>query len=378
MTTNIDINSDEFINDMYGDKELRYFQRAAINQTADLLSKGIKRILIKIPTGGGKTTCIAAAMSDPQIRSVLKIKDGRKLRVLFVAHMHRLLTQAEKAFVDDYNVEFIPQSLMSIIPQDVLDKGWDVCVLDECSREGCTTFQKQLEYLGDGIIIGLSATPERADGLLVKFEEIIEPISREQAVAEGFLSPSSIHSFIDVSGKDKTHVLSDILTEYAHEMEKTMIFVKTKKEVVNIAVLLRNLGYKVVGLLNQSGKEVDTILDKFSAGEIQFIVNCNRLNEGVDVKGCTDVVLGRQFGSYGQISQIIGRSSRCDSDSRVWELVNPLSSTNLDSTVIVGIPDGHRLIYKENDQWKEQQFDYTTHKTNKQLGISSGLRIHAH
>jgi len=376
MTTNIDINSEEFINDMYGDKELRYFQRAAINQTADLLTKGTKRILIKLATGTGKTITIAAAMSDPQIRSALGIKDGRKLRVLFVAHMHRLLTQAENAFVDDYNVEFIPQSLMSAIPQDVLDKGWDVCVLDECSREGCTTFQKQLEHLGDGIIIGLSATPERADGLLVKFEEIVETISREQAVAEGFLAPTKIHSFIDVSSKDKTNVLSDILKEYSHEMGQSLIFVKTKKEVVNIAILLRDMGYKVIGLLNQNGKDVDTILDKFSAGEIQFIINCNRLNEGVDVKGCTDVILGRQFGSYGQINQVIGRAARCDSDCNVWELINPLSATNLDSSVVVGTPESHRLVYNESGKWLQKQFDYVTHKTNKQLGISSGLRIH--
>jgi superfamily II DNA or RNA helicase len=323
----------------------------------------------------GKTLTVAAAMSDPQIRSALNIHD-RKLKVLFVSHMHRLLSQAEKAFVDDNNVEFIPQSLMSNIPQAVLDAGWDICVLDECSREGCTTFQHQLEHLGDGIIIGLSATPERADGLLVKFEEIIETISREQAVAEGYLAPTNIHSFVDVSGKDKVEVLTDIIKEYSHEMGQTMVFVKTKKEVVSIAVLLRDLGYKVVGLLSQTGPVVDNILDRFSAGDIQFIVNCNRLNEGVDVKGCTDVLLGRQFGSYGQLNQVIGRAARPDSPCSVWELINPLSSTNLDSSVVVGTPESHRLVYKERNNWLQKEFDYISHKTNKQLGMSGGIRIH--
>jgi superfamily II DNA or RNA helicase len=375
-TDNIDINSDDFINDMYGDIELRWYQRAAINQTANALANGINRVLIKIPTGGGKTAVIAAAMSDIGIRTALKVPQDRKVRVLFVAHMYRLLSQAEKAFIDDNNVELILQSLSSDIPEKVLQEGWDVCVLDECSREGCRSFQLHLEHLGNKPIIGLSATPERLDGMIVKFEEIIEPISREQAVLEGYLAPTSIRSFIDVSGKDKTDVVSSILTDFAHTMGQTMVFVKTKKEVVAVTVLLKNLGYSAVGLLSQTGKEVDEILNKFSDKELQFIVNCNRLNEGVDVKGCTDVVLGRQFMSYGQLNQVIGRAARPDSSCTVHELINPLSKTNLDSTVIVGVPESHQLIYKQSNQWRQDEFDYVTHKTNKQLGIAPNLRVH--
>jgi len=59
----------------------------------------------------------------------------------------------------------------------------------------------------------------------------------------------------------------------------------------------------------------------------------------------------------------------------VWELINPLSGRNLDTTVVVGTPEFHRLISKEGGEWVERAFDYVTHRTNKQLGISSGIRI---
>ena len=88
------------------------------------------------------------------------------------------------------------------------------------------------------------------------------------------------------------------------------------------------------------------------------------------------MLLGRQFGSYPQLNQVIGRAARPDSDCNVWELVNPLSGRNLDTTVIVGTPEYHRLISKEGGQWVEREFDYVTHRTNKQLGIASGMRIH--
>jgi len=119
---------------------------------------------------------------------------------------------------------------------------------------------------------------------------------------------------------------------------------------------------------------LNILLDQFSEGAVQFIVNCNKINEGVDVKGCTDVLLGRQFGSYAQLNQVIGRAARPDSPCNVWELINPLSARNLDTTVVVGTPEFHRLVGKEGGQWVERQFNYVQHRTNKQLGVATGVR----
>jgi superfamily II DNA or RNA helicase len=371
----VDTVSPEFIQEFYGERELRWFQIAARNGVALALQELHKRILIVLPTGAGKTLTIAASLSFPDIRKALGVDGNRQLRVLFVAHKHRLLTQAEATFVGESNVDLMLQSMMSDVSQEYLDKGWDVCVLDEAHHEGCGTFQYHLEKLGAQPIIGLTATPDRPDGCLIKFDTIIAPITREQAVAEGYLAPTKIHSFVDVSGKDKTAVLTDMLTSYAHEMKQTLVFVKTKKEVDAITGVLSGLGYATVGLLNQTDREMDVILNDFSAGKIQFIVNCNRISEGVDVQGCTGVLLGRQVGSYPMLSQIIGRAARIDiPECNVWELVNPLSSYNMDTTCVVGTPESHRLVSKEGGKWIERMFNYITHRTNKQLGIAPGKK----
>lgn len=367
--------TEEQITEFFGEKELRYYQIMARNAVAKHLEEGIKRILIQLPTGAGKTLTIAASMSYEPIRKALGVLDDRKLRVLFVAHKHRLLTQAEQTFTDSSNVELILQSMFSGIPQDVLNVGWDVCIFDECHHEAASTFQYHLDKIGSRPLIGLTATSQRSDGMLIKFEKTVEPISREQAVQEGYLAPTHIHSFVDVFSKEKVDVLNDVFTNFHHQMGQSMVFVKTKKEVTAITTILQNLGYNAVGILNQSEKELDQILNQFSAGEIKFVINCNKINEGVDVKGCTDVILGRQFGSYSQLNQVIGRASRPDSDCNVWELVNPLSGRNLDTTVIVGTPEYHRLVSKEQGQWVEREFDYVTHRTNKQIGMASGIRI---
>lgn len=362
------------VEEFYGEKGLRWYQIACRNGVIAALAAGQKRILIELPTGAGKTVTVACTMGCADIMRVLNVV-GRKMRVLFVAHKHRLLSQAEQTFAETNNVELILQSMFTDIPQNVIDRGWDVCVLDEAHHEACSSFQYQLEKIGDFPVIGLTATKDRADGCLIKFDNIINPISREQAVAEGFLAETHLHTFIDVPSKEKVDVLTDIFENYAHQMGQTMVFVKTKKEVQAITTVLTNLGYNAVGVLNQSDSQLDEILNRFSDGEIKYIVNCNRINEGVDVKGCTDVVLGRQFGSYPQLNQVIGRAARPDSDCNVWELINPLSGRNLDTTVVVGTPETHRLINKEGGRWVERHFDYVTHRTNKQLGIASGIRI---
>lgn len=354
------------INEFYGNKELRWYQVAAINQTIVELETGTKRILIVLPTGAGKTLTIAASLSNPRIRAALGVPENRPLRVLFAAHKHRLLSQAEQTFVDESNVELITHSIFSPLPENI---SWDITVLDESHHESCTTFQYHLEKLGKRPILGLTATPDRADGCLIKFESIINPISREQAVAEGYLAETYLNSILDTADKNKIPVTKMIIDEYGHEFGQTMMFFRTKAEVRNITEYLLEQGYNAVAILDQTESQLNTLLDEFSNGDVQILVNCNKINEGVDVSGCTDVFLGRQFGSYPQLNQVIGRAARPDSDCNVWELVNPLSGRNLDTTVVVGTPERHRLISKKRGEWTEQEFNYVTHES----GISSAL-----
>jgi superfamily II DNA or RNA helicase len=349
----------------FGSRELRWYQVAARNQVAVELERGVKRILIELPTGAGKTLTIACTLSNPRIRKSLNITNNRKMRVLFVAHKHRLLTQAEQTFVDASDVELIPMSMFANISPELMEKGWDITVLDESHHESCGSFQYQLEKLGNHCIIGLTATPDRHDGMMIKFESIINPISREQCVAEGWLAPTYLNSIVDTPHQDKVPVTKMILDQFGDEFGQTMMFFRTKKEVRAINDYLSKMGKKSMAILEQSNKEVDKILNDFSDGKIQFLVNCGKISEGVDVKGCTHIYLGRQVGSYPLLNQIIGRASRPDSDCHVFELINPLSGSNKDTTTVIGTPERHRLISKRRGEWIEQDFDYVSHATTE-------------
>lgn len=355
-----EVESNEEIKDdavFYGDKELRWYQIASHNGVVNALEEGKKRILIVQPTGTGKTLTIVHILSNGDVSRVLGVHD-RKLRVLYIAHLHRLLTQAERTFADDNNVELILQSMMSPIPEHLLN-GFDIVVMDEAHHEAASSMQYQLDSISDKPFIGLTATPDRADNFVIKFEVIINPISREQAVAEGYLAETYLRTFVDGSERSKADIAIDILDRYAEEMNGTLVFLRTKKEVKQVNDYLTGKGYKSVGLLNQSNDELGVILDEFSHGKVQFIVSCNKISEGIDVKGCSDVVVARNINSYPLLNQMVGRAARPDCSCHIWEIANPLSRDNIDTTIVTGTPKEHKLIYKQKGQWVEEYFDYT-------------------
>lgn len=371
----VDVDDSEGGNDenmMYGDKSVRWYQVAALHGVEQALQAGNTRILVEQPTGTGKTITSGLIFSSDRVRKALGVKSSKPLRLLFISHKHRLLSQAEKTYADASNVDFIPQSAFVDIPERLV---WDIACIDEAHHEAMQTIQYRLEKLGRKPIIGLTATPDRADGMLIKFEVIINPISREQAVEQGYLAPTYLNSIVDTADQDKVPVTKLIVDRFGKEFGQMMMFFRTKKEVVAVNDYLIKEGYNAVSIMTQSNQEVDDILNDFSDKKIQIITNCNKINEGVDVKNCTDVFLGRSYGSYPQLNQVIGRAARPDCDCRVWELINPLSGRNLDTTVVVGTPERHRLISKRKGKWIEQDFDYVS-TAQQTLNINYAERYH--
>lgn len=347
------------VQQFYGEKELRWYQLAAANETIFHLNNGVKRVLIHKPTGTGKTLTLAAILNCPEMRQAVNTKDPEVLNVLFLAHMNRLLTQAERTFMKNNNVNVVLRTPFTEIEKSVIDHA-DLIIIDEAHHEAMMSIQYQLENMSGKPIIGMTATKDRPDKCIIKFEEIVSPISREQAVDEGWLAETYLHSFIDTSGKNKVPFLKRIIDEYHDMMGKTMIFLKTKQEVRELTAHMLSKGLNCVALLNQTPAQLDEVLDAFDRGEIDFIINCFRIGEGVDCSGCKTVILGRQIGSYPLLNQIIGRAARPDCICQVFELINPLSKSNLDTTVVVGTPKIHKL-YKLNrkNEFVIHEFDYT-------------------
>lgn len=352
------------------------YQNEAVNDILGHYEKSpLARVLLVSATGTGKTIMAVKLVIDPRLPEILlKNKDRKYLRIVYKCHMSRLLTQAKRRFPSDLcaeatlenwrNPEYKNQKDIEICYQMYSEKleendEIDLIIYDECQHEACLTIQEFLGHAGKFPSLGMTATPDRPDNCLIKFDEIVEPLTRNEAVNMGFICETDINTIVDTSTKDKTKLLKEILDNFHHEMKQTMIFVRTKKE-INIIVdyINKNIGEGLAfGCGVDPDEDLDDLLDSFGCKEFKFLVSCMKLSEGIDIPGVTDVIIARNVGSNIILNQIIGRAARIDvMECRCWEFVNALSGNNLDTTEIVGVPRSHRIINKVNGEFLVREF----------------------
>jgi len=350
IVTQVDAHEAEVI-ELFGDKAVRWFQSAVRAQVRHALSLGFRNILVIQPTGTGKTISSAIILLDEQIRDILKVK-GRPINVLFVSHRHRLLSQAEATYASEEQINVITQTIGSDIPADV---QFDLVIFDEAHHEATLSFQMRLEAVSRAPMIGLTATPDRNDGRLCKFDYFIEPITRQEAVEQGFLAETELHTYVDSPDRSHVDIVLDIIKWQYEQMGQEMIFCRTKEDGLKMLNGIRAMGYTCELLVDITETELNKQLHRFETRQYQFAISCMKLGEGVDVKGCEGVIIARTLKSRGLLNQIIGRAARPDSKCVVREIINPLASDNISALDIVGVAKMHNFYHKVQGKWREHE-----------------------
>ncbi|WP_419095526.1 DUF3427 domain-containing protein [Pseudarthrobacter naphthalenicus] len=140
--------------------------------------KGFNHNLLVAATGTGKT--VIAALDYKRLCEAA----GRDLKLLFVAHRQEILKQAMRtyrdvmqdgAFGELYVGNHKPQewkhifasvqSLSSLGIKQLEPDFFDVVVIDEFHHAMAPTYRRLLDYLQPQQLLGLTATPERGDGV---------------------------------------------------------------------------------------------------------------------------------------------------------------------------------------------------------------------
>jgi len=337
-----------------GNKAPRYYQLDTADQVADYLEAGYKRIEVLGPTGCGKTITSKLIALSKRVRAAIGCADKPVLRVLFISNRHRLNRQAVEVYEHCETIEIIPQSAMSDIPIDVMEQGWDLTFIDESHHEAMMSIQLLLKNLINHPIIGFTADNQRNDGMLCKFDRTVLMITEQEAAEKGFIEKVGINTIIDYNSPNKAQLGIDLVKEYGHCMGNTIVFLRTEREVHKFHRGVKALGYSSEYLdKTSSEKALDDALDRLSTGEIKFLINCQKVGEGIDTPNCTDVLLLRHFNSRAEKKQYIGRAIRNDSPCQAWEIMNPLED-NITAKQCVGAVKFERLIHKHRGEWFEE------------------------
>lgn len=321
--------------------KLRPYQEQAKDAVIGEWDRGVKKTLLVLPTGTGKTIVFSKVIED-------RVKKGQ--RVLVLAHRGELLDQAadklykstglkcavekaEETCVGSWYRVVVGsvQTLMREKRLERLSKNYfNTIVIDEahhCISEG---YRRVLDYFDNADVLGVTATPDRGDmkNLGQVFESLAYEYTLSQAIRDGYLSPIkalTIPLRLDLtnvgvqSGDFKAGDLGDALEPYllgiAEEMRnyclerKTVVFLPLIKTSQKFRDILNEKGFRAAEVNGESADRARVLKD-FDEGKYNVLCNSMLLTEGWDCPSVDCVVVLRPTKVRSLYSQMVGRGTR--------------------------------------------------------------------
>ncbi len=324
--------------------ELRPYQTAAKESIFNEWGQGVKKTLLVLPTGTGKTIVFAKVAEEC-------VRKGQ--RVLIMAHRGELLEQASdkiaKATGLGCSVEKAEQtclgewfrivvgSVQSLQRDNRLNKFetdyFDTIIVDEAHHCLSDGYQKVLNYFSEANILGVTATPDRGDmrNLGSYFESLAYEYTLPKAIKEGYLSPIKALTLplkMDLSGvgvqsgdfkvSDLGTALDPYLYQIADEMlqycrdRKTVVFLPLIKTSQKFRDILNEKGFHAAEV-NGNSQDRAEILEDFEAGKYNVLCNSMLLTEGWDCPSVDCIIVLRPTKIRSLYSQMVGRGTRLNS-----------------------------------------------------------------
>lgn len=284
-------------------RALRPHQLRAVAETRAAVAAGSKSILLVAPAGSGKTT-IAASIGGSTV------KKGRRLA--WFAHTRELVEQARDTLaLFGAGASFVGTYQAAASSGTAPDA--DVVIFDEAHHlEDGNDWSRVAEAYAGKVRIGLTATPERADGgALHGFDTMVVAAQYSELLAAGLLVPCRILSTSrGLKGKE---ILQRPVDAYQAHARGTIavVFGGTVAACETFAEDFRTAGVSaevVHGKLSTA--ERDARLARWRTGRTRVVCNVGILTEGFDFPAIQTVILARGCGSCGLYIQMTARGLR--------------------------------------------------------------------
>ena len=321
--------------------ELRPYQQEAKDAVFEQWDNGIRKTLLVLPTGCGKTIVFAKVTEDC-------VRKGD--RVLILAHRGELLDQAadklkkttglnsaiEKAESSCLGSWFrvVVGSVQTLMREKRLgqfpEDYFNTIIIDEAHHCISDSYQKVLKHFPEAHVLGVTATPDRGDmrNLGQYFESLAYEYTLPKAIKEGYLTPIkalTIPLKIDMSGvsvqagdfkaSDIGTALDPYLEGIAQEMQKycadkkTVVFLPLVKTSQKFRDILNNYGFQAAEVNGDSQDRAEILAD-FESGKYNVLCNSMLLTEGWDCPSVDCVVVLRPTKVRGLYCQMVGRGTR--------------------------------------------------------------------
>lgn len=313
--------------------------------------RGHHRNLLVAATGTGKT--VMAALDYASIRNQLD-----RSRLLFIAHREEILDQSlatfrhalrDPAFGERWvggarpsRFDHVFGSIQSLHAADLGSMPpdhFDVVIIDEFHHAAAASYERVLNHLSPTELLGLTATPERSDGLSILHwfdDRIAAELRLWDAIDQQHLAPFlyfGIHDGLDLREipwrRGRGYEVDALSNTYTSSDAWARLVVQQLSDHADIASM-RALGFCVsiqhakfmaehfsrhgidaVAISGESRQaEREGALLDLAAGRVRVVFSVDLFNEGVDVPEVDTILMLRPTESPTLFLQQLGRGLR--------------------------------------------------------------------
>ena len=319
-------------------------QQEALNNLVHLRNSGKNKALLVSATGTGKTYL-----------SAFDVLEFKPKRLLFLVHRKNIAQKAMETFQsildesismnlytsnNNTKAEYIFSTIQTFSREEHLTsfnpENFDYIIIDETHRASASSYQKILNHFNPKFLLGMTATPERTDGLDVfaLFDyNIAYEIRLHDALAQEMLVP--FHYFgisdIEINGElvDENTTIQDLnrSDRVNHIIEnigkfgtddgiiRGLVFCSKNEESNFLSNEFNQRGYRTIALSgNSSEDERSRAIDLLETDDLEikldYIFSVDIFNEGIDIPRLNQVVMLRPTQSAIIFVQQLGRGLR--------------------------------------------------------------------
>ena len=193
-------------------KELRYYQRVAVQRAVEAIAGGQRRVLLVMATGSGKTFTVFQILwrlwKAGKVKRALFLVDRNFLADQTVTNDFKpfgpVMTKVRNRDMDPSYEVYI--ALYQAVSGSEEEKNvyrqfsrefFDLVVIDECHRGSAreaSAWREILDYFEPAIQLGLTATPKETTEIstLSYFGDPVYTYSLKQGIDDGFLAPFKV------------------------------------------------------------------------------------------------------------------------------------------------------------------------------------------
>jgi ATP-dependent helicase IRC3 len=324
----------------------RPYQTEALEAIAVAEREGVRRPLVVLPTGTGKTIIFARLLAQ------------RSGRALILAHRDELISQAVdklrlvlggdaplgivKAERNDVGAPLVVASVQTLARSSRLTQlvpDFTTIIIDEAHHAPADSYRRVLEHLGafrlDGpLTLGVTATADRHDGIGLGrvFEAVVFERSLLAMMQAGYLCDlRAIQVAVGVdldqveyragdwteSGLERALLAAEVPRHVADVYQqhapgrRALCFTPTVKLTHLVAGACRAAGLRAEAVDGGTPlEERRAILARYARGQTDLLVNCGVLLEGYDDPPTDAIIIARPTHSRALYTQMVGRGTR--------------------------------------------------------------------